>query len=270
MEKYNHEECVEVNDNNVKQFKCITQSKCVLPLTLSLLINLCLIIAILVVSALWAYNREHNDMHMIPSPNKNRSISVPTEAPGEKPKNLLPEEYISSQIEKRIRKSHMTYMADKLNYANVVCRKHSPSVYLFKALTNNISTAGSTAENLKWELQKSEINIPKKSIKYNSLSGLIEIIKEGPFFLYSQITETAEKDFRNDTVFHIYLISKGKTEKILESVSGVCDMMSKKSKRSHYVGSSFELMAGDRLFSKHSHPKRILKMDSFLGIRELT
>ena len=100
MDKYNHEESGDVSDNNVKQFKCIPQSQCVLPLTLSLLINLCLIIAILFVSALWAYNRELNDMHMIPSPNKNRSISVPTEAPGEKPKNLLPEEYFSSQIEK--------------------------------------------------------------------------------------------------------------------------------------------------------------------------
>ena len=111
-------------------------------------------------------------------------------------------------------------------------------------------------------------------MKYNSLSGLIEIIKGGAFFIYSQITETAEITARNGTVFQIYLISKGKTEKILESVSGVCNMISTKSKRSHYVGSSFELMAGDRLFAKHSHHERILNTDSFLGdsflgIREL-
>lgn len=99
-EKYDDNDFIDVSDNDVKQFKCIPQSQCVLPLTLSLLINLCLIIAILFVSVLWAFNRGLNDMHMIPSPNKDRSISVPTEAPGEKPKNLLPEEYISSQIEK--------------------------------------------------------------------------------------------------------------------------------------------------------------------------
>jgi hypothetical protein len=100
-EKYNENDFIDVSDKRVKQFKCV------LPLTLSLLINLCLIIAILFVSVLWAYNRELNDMHMIPSPNKNRSISVPTEAPGEKPKKLLPEEYISSQIEKVIIKGYV-------------------------------------------------------------------------------------------------------------------------------------------------------------------
>ena len=123
---------------------------------------------------------------------------------------------------------------------------------------------------MKWKFETSENNIQKKSIKYNSLSGLIEIIKEGAFFVHSQITETAENTVRNGTVFQIYLIAKGKTEKILESFSGVCDMMSAKSKITHYVGSSFEIMAGDRLFAKHSHHKRILNTDSFLGIRELT
>ena len=93
-DKHDVVESVEANDNicNVKQPKCV--------LPLQLLINLFLIIAILFVSALWANNRKHNNMDMIPSPYGNRSISVPTEAPGEKPKKLQPEEYMSLQIEK--------------------------------------------------------------------------------------------------------------------------------------------------------------------------
>lgn len=92
MKKDKEDPSVEVNDNNEKP------SKCALPLLL--LINLLLITAILFVSALWYYSREHSDMNMIPSPDKDRSISVPTEAPGEKHKKLQPEEYISSQIDK--------------------------------------------------------------------------------------------------------------------------------------------------------------------------
>ena len=34
------------------------------------------------------------------------------------------------------------FFSEKLNYANVVCRKYSPSVYHFKTLTNTTSKAG--------------------------------------------------------------------------------------------------------------------------------
>ncbi|VDI56594.1 Hypothetical predicted protein [Mytilus galloprovincialis] len=230
-----------------------------------LVLNVLLIIAIFAVSVSWTALRNGPTKDMIPAPNVDRSLCVKTDKTKQCDR-IKPEKYIADEIDKNMRKLQMQYMAEKLNYANVVCRKSAPSVYLFRGINKSAETSG----NIRWQ-QTAEINKTANiSLSYDPTKGTFKINKGGMYFIYSQITEMAENRMHNGTALQIFLKSNGKLQPILESDSAQCIMINAVGKRAHYVGSAYSLIAGDVLSAVHSHPQHIVDShDTFMGIREL-
>lgn len=227
-----------------------------------LVLNVLLIVAIFAVSVSWSALRDGPIKDMIPAPNVDRSLCVKTDKT-KQCNRIEPEKYVADEIDKNMRKLQMQYMAEKLNYANVVCRKSAPSIYLFHGINKSAETSGS----IRWN-QNTEIN--KTGISYDPTNGTFTINENGMYFIYSQITEMAENRMHNGTALQIFLESNGKLQPIFESDSAQCIMISAVGKRAHYVGSAYSLRKLDILYAVHSHPQHIVNShDTFIGIREL-
>ncbi|XP_052104341.1 uncharacterized protein LOC127737548 isoform X1 [Mytilus californianus] len=255
MDKTKQQDVTERSDN------CVT----ILQLLL-LVLNILLIVAIFAVSVSWTALRNGPIKDMIPAPNVDRSLCVKTDQTKQCDR-IKPEKYIADEIDKNMRKLQMQYMAEKLNYANVVCRKTAPSVYLFRGINKSAEPSGS----IRWN-QNTEINkTGNSSLSYDPTNGTFTIMKDRMYFIYSQITEMAENRMHNGTALQIFLLgSNGKSQPILESDSAQCIMISAAGKRAHYVGSAYSLKEGDVLYAVHSHPQHIVNShDTFMGIREL-
>ena len=229
--------------------------------------NLILVVAVFIVSVAWSVARKTplTDFEMSPAPGKDRSICVPPENGEGTCVRKLPEDYIEEVVEKKMRKLQMKYMAEKLNYANVVCRKSKPSVHLFHGVERVTGSKG----NIRW-VNNNQHHKANKSLTYNTETGQFEVEQDGLYFINSQITEKAQNLANNGTSLKIVIERNGRSYTLVESDSAPCFMIKAEAKKAHYVGSAHLLQTDDVLYVVHSHPVDVVNdKDTFIGIRKL-
>lgn len=231
-----------------------------------LVVNVVFVIAIFVVAVLWSVARQNPLTDMMPAPNKDRSICVQyNEGGGSCVRKEMPETYIEEQMNKNMKRLQMQYMAEKLNYANVVCRKSSPSIHLYSGVDKI-----NPRDNIRWTNDMVKNKNGNRVVTYGLNSGKFTVNKDGMYFVYSQIMEQAFNLQNNGTSFQIILLRNGLQETILESESAPCALVNSVGERAHYVGSAYRLQKDDLVFATHSNPPKIIdSKDTFMGIREL-